>query len=565
MKRRLNVRPLSLLLVLIMVISLFAGCSGETSEVVESAETAVSSVSEPAEASDTIVPEAEPTMEAAAIEETPEVETVAELPEPGAEFPLVEEGTVDVSVWYATPPFASMMGDYAECDSWYFFDNLSQLTGLDFEFTYSAYDAASENFSLMVAGGDLTDLVSGNRYTNGVDAAIEDEVYLALNDLIEEYCPYYAQQLEREEIRKDAITERGNIGVFYALYDAEGTVNGGTAINASLLEYWDGDSPETYAEYEELLAVLKSNGVEYPVFQSPFHQIIASGYNNIEDWVVIDGQVQYGLVNNDSKEFYTLMAKWYAEGYLIPDYYTTSVFEDQNSVYANITNGSAGVAFAAADAFGMYPEANLTPLHIMVRESGDVVHTYSKDKAITDGNGWVITTDCSEEKQVYLAKTIDYLYTEPGSLMVTWGVEDVSFTYDENGDPSYIDAIFSEYPVGMCAYLKYATMNEVGLSDIRKVNYGLNETELAACAFWDEAQKNDGLYPATSFNEEEQDIYARYYTDAETYIEEYVNRLIYGDESIDSWDSFIATLNSEFHFDEVTAAMQSAYDRYIAK
>ena len=562
--KKTTLKLLSLCLILVMVLSIFAGCGAK--------DPAVSSAEASAPAESTVeaapAPESAPAEDAASVEEeasvVPEEEAI-ELPEPGAEFPLVEDGSVDISVWFASPPFASMMGDYAECDTWDFFINLSEMTGLNFSFTYGSFLTAADDFSLMVASGDFTDVISGNRYTAGVDAAIEDEVYLALNDLIEEYSPYYYQQLQRPEIKKDAYTEKGNVGLYYALYDADGMVNSGIGINETLLADWDKDLPETYDDYTQFFAYLQNKGVKYPLMQTPFHQITASGYNNIQDWVVVDGTVQYGLVTDQSKDYYEIMVDWYKNGYLMQDYFTTDFYDNQNGVYASLIDCTGGVSFANVDAFSAYPEANLTGLNIMVQNKGDQVHTYSKEKAITADYGWAISTACPEDEQILLAKALDYLYTEPGSVMVTWGTENVSFEYDENGTPQYIETIFTEFPITMCGYLKYATMSEVGLSDIRKVYYGYDEKQIATCEFWDIAQKDDYLYPATSLNEEEQEIISKYFAEAETYIEEYVNKVIYGAESLDTWDTFIQTLKSDFNFDEVVAAKQSSYDRYANK
>lgn len=551
------------LLCLAMCLSLFAGCSDSSTVSAEKTdpEAAVSDEGQN-------VQEDIPTETAVATdvsEPTEESEEHSELPEPGADFPLVENGDVTITMWYATPPFASMMGDYADNNSWHFFQELSSLTGLNFEFTYAPFSSADESFSLHAAGGDYTDVFCGNRYVSGVDAAIDDDVYLRLNELIDEYCPYYAAQLERPEVKKDAVTEGGNIGVFYALYDQETVANSGIGINEDTFAATGVSEPETYDDYTEMFRIMKDNGVTKPVIQSPFHQIISSGYNNIDGWIVVDGKVQYGLVNDQSKEFYTLMADWYAKGYLMSDYYTTTLYDDQNAVFAELTGHTGGIIYTAADAIGAYPDAKVKPLHVMVQNAGDIVHTYSRDQVLTSSSGWEISATCDPEKQVYIAKMIDYLYSEPGELLVTWGEEHVSFEYDENGDAQYIDSIFDEFPIGMCAYLKYATMNEVGLSDVRKVNYGLDEAELAAIDLWDTAQDNDGIYPNTSLTNEEQDVVNRYFADAETYITEYVNTLIAGSASIDTWEDFMDTLNTSLHFDEVVAVKQAAYDRYVNK
>ena len=566
-----SLKIIPVLLAMLLVISLLGGCGGGASAAqssgTEGAEAQSASAPEAAEQPEAQEDTAETPVETESSAEEPQetMEEPAELPEPGADFPLVEAGSETITFWYVTPPFASMMGDYAECTTWNLFQTLSDLTGLEFEFTYAPWDSASESFSLLVAGGDYTDVLCGNRYTDGVDAAIEEDVYLRLNELIDEYCPYYKVQLQRPEVMRDAYTENGNIGVFYDLYDADTTVNGGIGANADTFAATGVDMPETYDDYAEMFEIMRSNGVKDLVIQSPFHQIIASGYYNIEDWVVIDGKVQYGLVNENSKDFYTLMADWYQKGYLLSDYFVTPLFDNQNAVLGELADGTGGIIYAMADAIGSYPESNIKPLHIMVREPGDTVHTFMKTKILSGDNGWEISTSCDEDKQVLIAKMVDYLYSDPGKTLVTWGTEGVSFEYDENGEAMYYDSIFREYPIPMCGYLKYASMDEVGLSDVRKVNYGFDENEIAAVELWGESQDNEALFPNAPLNAEEREVMNQYYADAETYITEFVNAVITGTDSMDNWDSFLDTLNNSLHFDEVVAVKQSAYDRYMSK
>lgn len=545
-------------LIMSLVFGLFSSCSNEQENVPAEATPAASELISAIPEATTEVPAAEPADGVSA-----DNETIEELPE--VTFPLVEPGSVSVSIWYPLLPFAAMMGDASTPENWQFFKELTARSGIAFDFQICGSEVASDQFSLMVAGGEYTDLFGANYYTGGIDRAIEDEVYLELTELIDTYCPNYAAQLKREDIKRDAYTNNGNIGVFYHLANEKGFINGGLGINGNLLARYDIDKPETYAEYDVFLQMLKNDNVETPLYRQPFEADVAGGYNNIDDWVVIDGTVQYGLVNDNSKEYYQIMADWYAKGYLMQDYYTSDIVSQMDEVFNATAQMTVGVIGGTADAIGRYPETNLEPMSPMLRNKGDVIHVASQDTVLNPQSGWIISTQCDEEKQILIAKLVDYLYTDEGMILNTWGVEGVSFEYDSNGDPQIIDSIMSEFSIGMLSYFKYMNMSEAGLYDMRRTNYGLGEKELAACEFWGSYADNSALYPNASMNDDEMDVYNRYFADAETYIEEFVNGLITGQHSIDEWDSFTAELTNALHFDEVVAVKQSAYDRYMSK
>ncbi len=542
------------LMIVSLVLSLFAGCNKQEDNPTEAVSATVPETT--AAVTEETAPE---TSQDVIVEEEP-AETLVEV-----SFPLVEPGSVSVSIWYPLLPFAAMMGDASTPENWQFFKELTARSGIDFDFQICGSETASDQFSLMVAGGEYTDLFGGNYYTAGIDRAIDDGVYLNLVELIDAYCPNYAAQLQREDVSCDAYTDNGNVGVFYHLATEKGFVNSGLGINGNLLARYDVEKPETYAEYDAFLEMLKEDNVETPLYRQPFDAEIAGGYYNIEDWVVIDGQVQYGLANDNSKEYYQLIAEWYAKGYLMQDYYTTGFVSQMNEVFAAAAQMTVGVFGGTADAIGKYPETNLEPLSPMLRNKGDVIHVASQDAVLNTQSGWVISAQCDEEKQVLIAQLADYLYSEDGNILNSWGVEGVSFEYDSNGDPQIIGSIMSEFSIGLLAYFKYMNMSEAGLYDMRRTNYGLEEKGLAACDFWGSCADNSALYPNASMNDDEMDVYNRYFADAETYIEEFVNGLIVGQHSIDEWDSFTAELKDALHFDEVVAVKQSAYDRYISR
>ena len=63
---------------------------------------------------------------------------------------------------------------------------------------------------------------------------------------------------------------------------------------------------------------------------------------------------------------------------------------------------------------------------------------------------------------------------------------------------------------------------------------------------------------------EESDLITNKYIDIETFAQENIMRFILGTQSMEDWDGFVAQMRS-LGMDEVLAAKQAAYDRYLAR
>ena len=165
MRRRWN-KPVAILATLAMAGSLLAGCG--SSKETTSGESAAAPAETTAEAGGE---------EAAAPVEAEEVS-----------YPLAEGGSL--TYWLQLNPNVSAnftnLGDTELGKSWI------ANTGVDIEFQHPASGQESEQFNLIVADGNFPDIMEWqwvNNYPGGPEKAIDDGVIIALNDVIDQYCP----------------------------------------------------------------------------------------------------------------------------------------------------------------------------------------------------------------------------------------------------------------------------------------------------------------------------------------------------------------------------------------
>lgn len=222
---------LALLLAMCMVFGLLTACGSSAAASTDaSASTEVVSVEE---ASEEEAPEA-PAANVVAADSTVEgnegatvAVTVADPFEAMAEeyisYPL--EGDNTISMWYYIPGYVDFM------DSNYSYNAIpaaEAATGVKLEFTEVSSSAANETFNIMVAGGDMPDLIPAlEYYTGGLGKAYEDGVIMDLNDYMEDNMPNYLavrDTLAPETV--DATLTDGMTLAFYQIKDGTYSGNG---------------------------------------------------------------------------------------------------------------------------------------------------------------------------------------------------------------------------------------------------------------------------------------------------------------------------------------------------
>ena len=231
-------KTLSMLLVLALVVALFAACgstAAPASDAGSAAGSAAASAEAPAdEGGEAAAPAAEPAAEAgsavedSAVEEAPEEEQLAGDPmeamkEEFISYPLEEGGTI--SMWYYTPPYVQFVDSNANFNA---LKAAEEATGVKLDFIEVGSASASEQFNLMVAGGDMTDLIPViEYYSSGVTKAYEEDVIMDIEPYVEEYMPNFAAVREclSEKTQKQLMTD-GALLAFYQVNDGSFAANG---------------------------------------------------------------------------------------------------------------------------------------------------------------------------------------------------------------------------------------------------------------------------------------------------------------------------------------------------
>ena len=570
-------RLIAFLLTLVLCLGMLAGCGSETA----------TSTAAPAEESTAAAPEVSEETEAP-VEEAP----VAAEPE--AEASVVEEPAEPE--WEYTP-ISYPIADGEELDYWIIWElspdtvysdvsehvqlaYLEEHTGIHLNVRAQSQAAGQTNTDLMIASGDYPDLIGSFSYSTGMDAAIDDEVVVNIKEDISTYAPdYYKYLIENDnELWKAVQTDEGNIGAFVTV-GTEPEVSDGMMVFQFMLDEqgFTVDSLKTIDQYEAYLTACKNAyGMNSPLYLPGDFMLdgdsIASAYGvalKIDaitgdlPWIVEDGQVKFGYLEQGFTDYVTLMNKWYNAGLIDSDtasHPTEYKNEDQIGLIANkqlsVFNRGSGLI----DLFKNISGETVVPAYAPVVNEGDQLHIGGPASAVSGESGIVITTGCEEFELAM--QFCNYLYTDEFIIPANYGVEGDTYTMVD-GEPQFTEWTYStEGRTFSSIMMDYQLFTQV---DANVVTPGQSEAALSCNPVWSSNLDGDNDYPAAAaMTIDESDQYNQRAGDIVTICQEYTTKFITGEFPLDEIDEFQQKL-IDTGIEDCIDAKQSAYDRYMAR
>jgi len=467
----------------------------------------------------------------------------------------------------------------------------------------------------MLTSGQYPDMLFFNwdsQYNGGFEAGIEDGVIYDWSkdpEAREKLSNWYKVLEEREEVRKAVTLENGSIVQFchYETNMARGAY-WGYAIRTDWLDRLGLEVPETLEDFEKVLYAFRdqdANGNGDPNDEIPLMgcnwSSSGQAYFLVNSLAAIwgckvnqvyrnpqTGDMTYWTEYNDGenfKQYVGTMAKWVADGILDKEF----VSQNNDARIAKITSDKAGCFFCFPDNVAELEEA----LKLNMKESGyadpekahiiglvpikgadGVAYSYDNDNSFVGFAGssqpTVITTAAVEDGHLdYCYYFINWLYSDEGEACINWGVKDVSYTEDENGNRQFTDLIWKDPDYSPAdAVFKYAlpTLGAWPKAMSYEAWGGMNlNSEDQILTHKAYAQGTADLdKPNFTLNQDEKDAYQTVITDINTAVSEAYIKVILGQQPIETLDALIQQVKG-MGIDQAIGAYQSAYERYMAK
>ncbi len=456
---------------------------------------------------------------------------------------------------------------------------IEEKTGVDIVFQ-SPPGNSEAAYEMMVASGKLPDVILWP-YSAGMDRMYQEGTIIDLTDLIEKHAPNLSRiYKERPEIRREVENADGRLFYFPSINPLQ-TVEEicrksycGLVIRKDWLDKLGLPVPQTIDEWYDTLTAFKKRDPNGNGFMDeiPFDgwglPYFAPAFGVLNTFCVKpDGTVAFGPMEQEYKAYLETMNKWYAEGLLGSNCLIHSEDWKTENIISGLTGSFTGLDNAWRHYLPSMQEKNenaaLAAAPWLRNEAG-VRYTPRQEAATHIANSvTVITSACKDP--VAAVKLIDFMYSEEGSTLLTWGVEgqsyqvvdgkkqltDLALTMAKEG---YLTLYY--YAIGHAAFPKYDGETVVLAS--------YPEEQLLAEKTWADASTRLIYPPYIKFSAADKAFCDQVMEDVSNYITEMELKFITGEEPLSNYDAYTAQLD-RMGIGKVLEIYHSAYAAYQQK
>ena len=557
----MNKKYFSMLLAIVLIVSLFAGCGKEGG----GQDTALTEQNKPGEEN------------AATKESGDEKSGESDAPDylNPTGYPIAKE-KITITAMGLKDPGATEWNDLE------IMKKAEEVTNIHFDFQLAEKTTYEEKKNLALASGEYPDVFMRSMTINDEEKYGSQGIFIDLTPLIESYAPNLKKRMEEHPDIKSAITSLN--GSIYGLpsYIRTSTQNPWvTFMDTGWMEAVGKTMPKTVDDLYELLVAYKDgdpNGNGDPNDEIPWGgsglynlNFICAAFTGLAGGMGFDiqedGTVVYTPALPVFKEFLKYANKLYAEGLIDPDLFA----QGSQQHIAKVKSGIVGI-------YNISP-TNLSPETKTLQDSLEPLTSEFNDKKVapayqpvTTGSG-VITDKCKYPEAVMRWFDMWYADLDEGegeakdlngvTLFLGWEGKQWEYADDQKQTYKWIEPVKDFQSLREEAKI---TLN-TGLPEYLNfmpypADFPLMEMKVKAVQTKQEPYMVEKFPSTVRYTSEETERTSLLETDIKNYMEEIVSKFITGEEPIDNFDKYIRTLD-EIGLPELLGIKQKAYDRWV--
>ncbi|MDR0818475.1 MAG: hypothetical protein LBN43_02730 [Oscillospiraceae bacterium] len=486
---------------------------------------------------------------------------------------------------------------------------LRDKTGVNIDYQNQGQDlaAAQTQFSIMLASDDLADINAYASYFfsmsgGGAISEMIDQNFFANVADYRAYAPNFLYQVPRFDYDPDLIATMwlNDEMIVQIVPMVENPMPGtGYCIRGDWLDRL-GDAPKAsdIRTYDQLLDVLTrfkneiiTNEQGYPMTFFSVVELTAGQFFGGYDTAlissapatrIVNGEVKFTLSEQTDYDALRLFLDMLDAGLTDPNYVTYAT--TQNVMPLLLADGMGMAPMNPSEVNG-YETMNATPgarwdaIHSPAKtENYQFKYGHGQADYSLQYFGWGFNAKSADIPLII--SYADWFYSEEGSWDASWGIEGVTYEYDENGEAYKTDFVINnsyQQTIGffMLAYSNFAFYEPVRNIHLAGYAYPGGERYKDMMYLWYEdyyVPVRDGVsemdWPSATAKptQYQQDDLNTFITDTNTWFTE--NYAMFLDKSTplnqDTWDAYVTELYAQ-GYERYQAIMQNVFDEYLAK
>lgn len=468
------------------------------------------------------------------------------------------DAATSFSIWsFTTKPWTG----YTDKSQSPFHVGLDEHTGITWDWQWNAEGTDFETaYNLMLAGETLPDVIYYYKNHTTASQYLDDGMIIALNDYME-YAPNLQKLFdENEDIKKDCMTDDGQIYMFPMVNETYALTTAGPIIRKDWLEECGLSEPVTYDDWENVLKVFKE---KYGATFATIDDLYWFGFlGGTREYIRDENEkVQYGYTLDSTRKSLEILARWQQEGLLDPDFASL----DSKTVTQKMENDEAGIVFAYGISDSQ--QDKWKAIQFPGEKEGDIPEYTRMTTRVDYGFGAMITTACKDIPSV--VKALDWAYGEEGGLYWNCGEEGTDYTLDAEGNVHFTDKIMKNPDMDPGEALWQVSAFKYGgpMVRLQKAKEAIsNESTIECLDKWGISNMQKHMMPLVTPTKAETESISSKTTAISSYAEEMWFSFISGETPLtdETWDAFKKQLD-DLGLQDVIATKQAALDRYNSR
>lgn len=498
----------------------------------------------------------------------------ATLQETGTVTYPVESNGEKLTIWCPMqPPAAKYITSYNDQEV---FQEISKRTGIEVEFIHPALGQEREQLGLLIASGELPDIIQiRGFYPGGAAAGVDDGVFLDMTDLMAQYAPdYYKIITSSDEAWRLATSNDNRITDFNIIKQSAPAFTRINFLDTTVEKYGMTEMPVTIEDYDELFAKMQADGLPgfAPDGNGRVEQFMWPYGITPEYSLDTEGNLQYGPYTEAYKDYLTMMNSWYTKGYLYKDFMSNLTANDRMSLFVN---GQVGMMVNPVDLATNNARAQGHEISIAnyprLEEGQEIpFETVSWDTLpITNEPMTTVISADSDNKELAM-QYLNYFYTQEGADLCNWGIEGKTYVVKEDGTKEYTDYMFNNPDIALAdaqTMLKIHLCAKLAEPDVVCNPNILVDEEAGKLRnmYSDDTTVNDSrTMPVFSMSLEASTERAEIMRDINTYIDEMTLKFITGATPLSEFDTYMQTLK-DMGIEDAIQITTDEYQRFMEK